>query len=65
MVIKKMVDNLYNALPFGNNNDNAFDVLGLSLHFDDLLIICLLFFLYNEGVYDTMLFIFLILLLNQ
>ena len=58
-----MVDSLYNALPFGNNNDNVFEIFGLTLHFDDILIICLLFFLYNEGVHDTLLFISLILLL--
>ena len=58
-----MVENLYNALPFENNN--VFEIFGITLHFDDILIICLLFFLYNEGVHDTMLFISLIFLLSQ
>lgn len=40
-----------------------FEIFGLKLHFDDLLLICLIFFLYNEGVKDQFLFISLILLL--
>ncbi len=47
------------------NPDNSclFELFGLKLYFDDVLIICLLFFLYNEGVKDEGLFIALILLL--
>ena len=44
-------------------DDFTLDVFGLTLHFDDVLIICLLFCLYNEGVHDTLLFISLVLLL--
>lgn len=40
-----------------------FEILGIKLYFDDILIICLLFFLYQEGVKDQYLFISLILLL--
>lgn len=40
-----------------------FNILGISLHYDDILIICVLFFLYSEGIKDEMLFICLILLL--
>ena len=40
-----------------------FELFGLKLYFDDVLIICLLFFLYQEGVKDEELFISLILLL--
>lgn len=40
-----------------------FEVFGLKLYFDDILLICLLFFLYEEGVKDQDLFISLILLL--
>lgn len=40
-----------------------FDIFGLKLYFDDILLICMIFFLYNEGVQDQMLFISLILLL--
>lgn len=42
---------------------NYFEILGLKLYFDDLLLICLIIFLYNEGVKDQFLFISLILLL--
>ena len=40
-----------------------FDLFGIKLYFDDILLICLIFFLYNEGVQDQYLFIALILLL--
>ena len=40
-----------------------FEIFGLKLYFDDILLICLIFFLYNEGVKDQYLFISLILLL--
>jgi hypothetical protein len=36
---------------------------GINLYFDDILIICILFFLYQEGVKDEGLFVVLILLL--
>lgn len=45
------------------NNSYFFELFGLKLYFDDILIICLLYFLYNEGVKDEGLFIALILLL--
>ncbi len=57
-----MMDNIYNALPFGKDND-YFEIFGIILHFDDILLICLLLFLYNEGVKDQLLFISLIMLL--
>lgn len=40
-----------------------FQLFGISLYFDDILLICLIWFLYNEGVKDEELFISLILLL--
>lgn len=40
-----------------------FDLFGIHLYFDDILLICLIFFLYNEGVKDEGLFMALILLL--
>lgn len=40
-----------------------FQIFGINLYFDDILIICLIFFLYQEGVKDESLFIALILLL--
>ena len=45
------------------NEDEFFEIFGLKLHFDDLLIIAILFFLYQEEVKDTYLYIALILLL--
>lgn len=45
------------------DSDYFFEILGLKLYFDDVLIICILFFLYNEGVKDDELFLCLVLLL--
>lgn len=46
-----------------NNDDNIFEIFGIKLHSDDILLICLIFFLFKEGVQDEYLFISLILLL--
>ena len=46
-----------------DGTDAIFEIFGMQLHFDDILLICLIFFLYNEGVKDEFLFIALILLL--
>lgn len=47
-----------------NNSDKpVFELFGLKLYYDDILLVCLIFFLYNEGVKDDGLFIILILLL--
>ena len=46
-----------------NFDDNYIEIMGIKLYFDDLLLICLIFFLYTEGVKDNWLFISLILLL--
>lgn len=43
--------------------EDVFHIFGLKLYSDDLLLICLIFFLYQEGVQDQYLFISLILLL--
>ncbi len=43
--------------------NTVFEFFGIKLHFDDLLLILLIFFLYNEGVKDEFLFIALVLLL--
>ena len=59
-----MMNSFYNALPIGNDDSNfCFSFFGIDLHYDDILLICLLIFLYNEGVQDQLLFIVLILLL--
>lgn len=39
------------------------EILGIKLHFDDILLILLIYFLYTEGVKDIYLFFTLILLL--
>lgn len=49
--------------PPKSNNDVIFEIFGIKLYFDDILLICLIFFLYNEGVQDQYLFIALVLLL--
>lgn len=49
-----------------NNDTNGspiFEIFGIKLYFDDILLVCLIFFLYDEGVKDQSLFIALILLL--
>ncbi|MBR2240196.1 MAG: hypothetical protein IJ890_02270 [Clostridia bacterium] len=46
-----------------NQPDLLFEILGIKIYFDDLLLICILFFLYQEGIQDEYLFIALILLL--
>lgn len=45
------------------NDAPIFQLFGINLYFDDILIICLIWFLYSEGVKDEELFISLILLL--
>lgn len=45
------------------DDDSIFEIFGIKLYFDDILLICLIFFLYNEGVQDQYLFVALILLL--
>lgn len=50
--------------PFFSDIENPiFEILGIELYLDDIIILGLLFFLYQEGVQDEMLFISLILLL--
>lgn len=44
-------------------SQECFEIFGIKLHFDDLLIIALLFFLYQEDVKDEYLYISLVLLL--
>ena len=46
-----------------SSQNEFFEIFGIKLFFDDLIIISLLFFLYSEGVNDYYLFITLILLL--
>lgn len=56
-----MLENL--NIPFLNSDFDGFEIFGIKLGLDDILIICLLFFLYNEEIQDQLLFICLIMLL--
>ena len=49
---------------FDSNTDQAiFEILGIKLYLDDLIILGILFFLYQQNVKDEMLYIILFLLL--
>lgn len=45
------------------SNAPIFNILGISLYFDDILLICVIFFLYNEEIEDSYLLLALVLLL--
>ena len=51
----------YNGLL--NQNEPIFDLLGMKLYLDDIIIICILFVLYNQEVKDESLYLILIMLL--
>lgn len=55
--------NIFENLFFNTNDTPMFELFGIQLYQDDILLICLIFFLYNEGIKDEFLFIALILLL--
>jgi hypothetical protein len=59
------VSNTINNSNNKSNSDNIefLEFFGIRLYFDDLLILALLFFLYNQNVDDPLLFISLVLLL--
>jgi hypothetical protein len=53
-----------NDLTFSQDSDvPIFNLFGLQLYYDDILLVCLIFFLYTEGIKDDFLFIVLVLLL--
>lgn len=55
-----------NTINSKNNSDNEqaiFEILGIKLYLDDIIILGILFFLYKEEVKDEMLYIILFLLL--
>ncbi len=64
---KSNVSNAQNDSNKETRNDRSeapiFEIFGIKLFFDDILLVSLIFFLYNEGVKDQSLFIALILLL--
>lgn len=65
----KIVEDVKQTLPkedrgkANQEEDPIFEIFGIKLYFDDILIVCLIFFLYQEGVQDQSLFISLVLLL--
>jgi len=59
----KEIDNPKKASASTDTPEAFFEIFGLKLYFDDILIICILFLLYTEKVQDEELFICLILLL--
>ncbi len=54
---------VFNSSDSVSHENPIFELFGIKLFFDDILLISLIFFLYNEGVKDQSLFIALILLL--
>ena len=61
--IPKKAENSENFKSHSESPDYFFEIFGLKLHFDDVLIMCILFFLYKEDVHDEELFLCIILLL--
>ena len=57
------ISNSINKTSFFNSDQALFNILGIKLYLDDLIILALLFFLYQENVKDEMLYIILFLLL--
>lgn len=59
------ISNTINSILFSNyDSDQAiFEIFGIKLYLDDLIILGLLFFLYQQNVKDEMLYIILFLLL--
>lgn len=66
---KKQNDHTSDGHSINNNNSTKssenpiFNILGISLYFDDILLICMIFFLYNEKIDDNYLLLSLVLLL--
>lgn len=53
----------FNFNGFLNSDNPIINILGIDLYLDDIMILCLLFILYKEGIKGEMLFIALLLLL--
>lgn len=56
-------ENVSNTKKASEESTPLFSILGIKLYFDDLLILCIIFFLYSENVNDPYLFFALVLLL--
>lgn len=57
------VSNTTNSRFNSNTEPNIFEIFGIKLYLDDLIILGILFFLYEQNVKDEMLYIILFLLL--
>lgn len=62
-IIENTIEDKQKASEYIDSSEAFFELFGLKLYFDDVLIICILFFLYTEKVKNDELFICLILLL--
>lgn len=61
--VKEETDTKEDRKAEGPLDTPIFEIFGIKLYFDDILLVCLIFFLYQEGVKDQSLFISLVLLL--
>lgn len=53
----------FNINGLTNNEEPIFEMFGIQLYLDDIIILCILFFLYKEKVDDNLLYLSLILIL--
>lgn len=59
----KEISNTINSRSYSESDQAIFEIFGIKLYLDDLIIIGLLFFLYQQNVNDEMLYVILFLLL--
>ncbi len=59
----KEISNTIDCKKSSNSEQAIFEILGIKLYIDDLIILGILFFLYKQEVKDEMLYIILLLLL--
>ena len=57
------ISNTINSRSWSNSEQQVFELFNIKLYFDDLIILGILFFLYQQDVKDEMLYIILFLLL--
>lgn len=59
----KEIGNTINSRAYSDSNQAIFEIFGIKLYLDDLIILGLLFFLYQQDVNDEILYVILFLLL--
>lgn len=57
------ISNTTDSKHFSNSEQAIFEILGIKLYIDDLIILGIIYFLYQQKVHDEMLYIILFLLL--